>query len=609
MAGEKAPQLSPVVEAVGGLSDNEARKVLDRRQKLDFQKWNATMRRFDDLQPAADSPGAIVGPEPAKADAENFRKWEHATGGASFEPTEDDLAYRNWQKERTVIEQPETVSEDNPVSSESDTNERLKSLNEKAHEEIWGTNGVINSIRQNEEYDDEEKDTATRLYEGQVRQLTEAGFELTQAKLIQDLREIDRENATRFIAHLKANAGLTNDEANKVAEMRFWEIDANRQKFIKENNIYDMESYNQAAGKVQEQTGRRIEVQTDGGATDGSAVQEKEHSVEILTERDAINPENMLDLKKRYQSAVETAMAEMSEDKRDNPYLAQAAANSVFENLMHEYLKNIKDKEVYDRTRSTVGLAVLHIPEEHLSQWQLKPEDGKENQGAWPGENGKAPAETAVMTAVPEDNGRRFWRRRRNSKPSAVAVAHDQEGQPVVGAMTEEQAAQYRQLPKEERRRRRRLWPLLGALLAGAALGIGTWELFDHDGNSKPVAPPAATAKGGYVHTFNERQGDAGRRYVQVVTPGNLEFRLTPTPGHPHHETIYNKDTQQQIADVTYQANGALSPDTIQQLHAGGYDTRVGRNTINDRDGGPGPSGEVTARDTTFITPVATPEG
>lgn len=143
------------------------------------------------------------------------------------------------------------VIEDRAVSLEVGT------LNLEAYEAIYGTSdgdtssptGRLAEIRQDTIYGDTEADreVAADEYAETIQALVDDGMELCQAKLVQDLREKDREKYIDLVCDLICDGnGMEAEEADLQATDTFDEIHTDRIQLIKDNGVFTKEDFDKA---------------------------------------------------------------------------------------------------------------------------------------------------------------------------------------------------------------------------------------------------------------------------------------------------------------------------------------------------------------------------
>lgn len=224
----------------------------------------------------------------------------------------------------------------------------VQALNDKAELEIYGSKnhtyldpesgaviaspdrpstGKLADIRSNPAYGktQEERDTFASVYEQEIDHLLSAGFELCQAKLVQDLREKDwpklNELAGKFMSE-----GMDAKDAQIKAQRFYDKMDEKRRQLIKEKGAFTLDEYKLL------RAGRRWSAPNDEsdaaakakpGVEDGAAEPEEKGALPPTgklpelepgkpTEPEEPDPEQVA--REKYQNEVEAYRGKLSAD-------------------------------------------------------------------------------------------------------------------------------------------------------------------------------------------------------------------------------------------------------------------------------------------------------
>jgi len=519
---EQAPSPSPAVEAVGDqpLSDAEARHILSQRHKDSHRKWNRRLDRHDkgwDEIPVA--PDSLTHPDASEPPAEGL--------------TEDDFRYREWQRNQS-----------------GPNGDGVEPGNDSPNDggEPGGPDNRVNiEVQTPDEEGGEHFDVSPDL--APTAEQEQPGEQLTEVEqLRQEVQQL-REQQTQLI-----------DAVNALAEQ-----------------LRIIQGGAPEAGQAQQQVENAERAAEEGSPLSERMEIQEDGPYNREAKREAIDPENIIELKKRFVDGLADAL------KNRNGLDAHQAGNEFVRRLADEHLRVEERGEPPAGWRERI-YQLMAMPIDVLEEYQLKPDDGSQ-----PDDTGR-PSDEVVGgrdrdeieddTEVDEDGLqpdeqprgrlRRVWdrfRRMGRDARDAYADARRRATNRFMGIREEEVEDE----PTDpEQRRRRRIGCLLGALAGvGAGVLIGYFA-FRHGGHGAGFGGGGGRGLGQakeHIEQFNPhgpRVSQAILENVKEVSNGRGGTRLI------------DETTGQTIMDwAGRKANGAWNDDTLRALHNHGVDTSV----------------------------------
>jgi len=530
----------------------------------------------------------------------------------------------------------------------------VAALNDKAELEIYGSKdrtyvdprtgetiaspdkpvkGLIEDMATNPRYGktEDERQQAVEVYQNEVQNLLDNGYELAQAKLIQDLRSKDQARIPNLTAKWMQE-GLDASAANEKARALYEKADARRLQLIKENGVFTAEDYARLINSEdsldpEAPTPEAETTPVDEETTDTAEIGEKNEKQKDLELLKSISGEHWFDLKADFEKRVKRTLEAAGTDLSDG--LKRQLSFEIRAGILDDYLKKENRQEEFNADQKERILNVLGLSQgmfEILIEAAHKQDAPEGPDEITEGLKPKTEIEPDEPMPSPVDlppgpNRVKVFFRRIKDAPVSVFIwiqtlgagKHDNTSPIVLAVPPGEIPAADDTSP--EAKRKRRCWPLalgIGALALAGGYAAGKygmpWTWGGGGGSATHEGLATASAVHGHGAGQLKEHVDAwnnvgGHRYEQSVLPNNLE--QGPLNGLSGAEHIVDKNTGFPIVEhVTYKANGAYSDDTLRQLHSAGYNTQVVQNPIFDTDSGPGPVGNVDARWTTIVTPA-----